>query len=279
MRVLVTGAAGTLGSRLVTALAEHGHDCVACDRARLDITDPARALTVLEEVRPDAVVHCAALTNVDAAETDPDLAFRVNGTGTANVARAAAHVGARLVAVSTDYVFDGARAEPYAADAVPNPLGVYGRSKLEGERAARLAGDWLVVRVSWVYGRGGRNFGSRLLERARAGETLHAFTDMRSAPTWTHDAADTIRLLLEKAAPSGIYHGCNAGGATWCEFARAALDIAGVHAEIVPTRVAELSLPAPRPHYSVMDVRATESVIGSIPDWRDALERAIREGL
>jgi dTDP-4-dehydrorhamnose reductase len=279
VRVLVTGAAGTLGRQMLTSLARADHEPVGCDRAALDVTDRRAARDVIAAARPDAVVHCAAFTDVDAAERDPVAAFRVNADGTANVAHAADAAGARFVAISTDYVFDGASAEPYTPAARTNPLGVYGCSKLEGEAAARLAADWVVVRVSWVYGRGGRNFGSRALERARSGETLHAFADLHSVPTWATDAADHIRRLLECGAPSAIYHGCNSGGATWYDFARAALHDAGLDAAVVPGRVADAGLAAQRPRYSVMDVTATEALIGPIRSWRAAVTAAVADGL
>lgn len=275
----MTGAGGLLGREVVRQLGERGHESVACDRRMLDITDAVRAREVVLRAETDAVLHCAAFTNVDAAESSPDEAFRVNVDGTAHVASAAAAAGARFVCVSTDYVFDGESAEPYRPDSRTNPLSVYGKSKLGGEEAARLAGDWIVARVSWVYGRGGTNFGSRMLERARAGETLRAFTDLCSVPTWVCDAARTLIRLLEVDAPGGVYHANNSGGTTWYDFARAALRQARVDAVVEPTRVAEIDLPAPRPRYSVMDSSATVCVAGPVRSWSDALAEAVEEGL
>ena len=279
MRILVTGAGGLLGREVVRQLGERGHESIACDRRALDITDASCARDVVLRSAPTAVLHCAAFTNVDAAESSPDDAFRVNIDGTENVARAAAEAGARFMYVSTDYVFDGEATAPYRHDSKPNPLSVYGKSKLGGEEAARLAGDWIVARVSWVYGRGGANFGSRALDRARAGETLHAFTDLLSVPTWVSDAAGTLLTLFERSAPSGVYHANNAGGATWYDFARAALDGAGVEATVEPTSIADVSLPAARPRYSVMDVSATEALVGPVRSWSDALAAAVAGGL
>lgn len=279
MRVLVTGAGGLLGREVVRQLEARGHEAVACDRRALDITDAARARDVVLRSTPDAIVHCAAFTNVDAAESAPDEAFRVNADGTANVARAAADAGARFMYVSTDYVFDGESTEPYRPDSPTNPLSVYGKSKLGGEEATRLASDWIVARVSWVYGRGGTNFGSRALDRARAGATLRAFTDLRSVPTWVGDAAGTVLRLLEVEAPSGVYHANNAGETTWYEFACTALQCAGVSGTVEPTKLADIELPAARPRYSVMDVSATEPLVGPAAEWTDALGRAIAGGL
>lgn len=279
MRILVTGAGGLLGGEVLRRLDARGHPSIACDRRMLDITDAARAREVVLRSAPDAIIHCAAFTNVDAAESDPTLAFSVNEAGTANLARAAAEAGARFVCVSTDYVFDGEATQPYTPDAPTNPLNAYGKSKLAGEQAAQLAGDWLVARVSWVYGRGGSNFGSRLLERARTGETIRAFTDLCSVPTWVGSAADTLLRLLENEAPSGIYHANNAGAASWYEFACAALALADLDAAVEPTSIADVDLPATRPRYSAMDVSATERVAGAIPDWRSALASAVAADL
>jgi dTDP-4-dehydrorhamnose reductase len=277
--VLVTGAGGLLGREVVRQLGEQGHEAVACDRRMLDITDAARAREVVLRAEAEAVLHCAAFTNVDAAESAPELAFRVNVDGTKNVAGGAREAGARFVYVSTDYVFDGEAAEPYRPDAPANPLSVYGKSKLGGEEAARLAGDWIVARVSWVYGRGGTNFGSRMLERARAGETLRAFTDLCSAPTWVCDAAETLVKLLECNAPSGIYHANSHGGTSWWDFACEALSLAELTATLEPARAADLDLPARRPRYSVMDVTGTNAVVGPVRCWRDGLLAAVRGGL
>lgn len=279
MRVLVTGAGGLLGREVVRQLGERGHDAVACDRRMLDITDALRAREVVLSSAPDAIVHCAAFTNVDAAETASDVAFRVNVGGTENMARAADEAGARFMYISTDYVFDGEATEPYEPDAPVNPLSVYGKSKAGGEEAARLAGDWIVARVSWVYGRGGTNFGSRVLDRARAGEVIRAFTDLRSAPTWVCDAAGTLIRLLEVDAPSGVYHANNGGGTTWYEFACEAVRCAGLSATIEPTRISDVDLPATRPRYSVMDVKVTQQVAGPGHRWDGAMSMAIAGGL
>jgi dTDP-4-dehydrorhamnose reductase len=279
VKVLVTGAGGLLGREVVRQFGERDHEAIACDRAMLDITDRARAREVVMRSAPDAILHCAAFTNVDAAESAGALAFRVNVDGTENVARAAGEAGARFMYVSTDYVFDGEAAKPYLPDSPVNPLGVYGASKLGGERAARLAGDWIVARTSWVYGRGGANFASRLLERARAGEAVRAIADQRSVPTWVNDTADVMIRLLERSAPAGVYHANSAGAASWYEFACEAVCRAGVTAAVEAVEVADLSLPAPRPGYSVMDVSDTERVIGPVRSWNDALAAAIAEGL
>lgn len=279
MKVLVTGAGGMLGREAVSQLHGRGHEVVACDRHALDITDAVRSFDVVTAARPAAVLHCAAFTNVDAAESDPDRAFRVNVEGTTNVARAAGQVGARFMYVSTDYVFDGESAEPYRPDSPVNPLGTYGRSKLGGEQAARLANKPLIARTSWVYAKGGSNFPSRLLDRAREGARVRAIVDQRSVPTWVHDAADVMIRLLERDVPAGVYHASNAGTATWYEFACDAVARAGLNVDVEAVRGDDLGLPARRPGYSVLDVSATERLVGPIRSWSDALAQAIGEGL
>lgn len=279
MRILVTGAGGLLGAEAVRQLRDRGHDPVACDRRMLDITDTRAVNAVIAAERPAAVLHCAAYTSVDGAEAEPDAARRVNVDGTANVALSAAHVGARFVYVSTDYVFDGAAGKPYAPDADTNPLSVYGRTKLEGEHAAKLARDTVIARTSWVYGRGGSNFASRALDRARAGEPLRAITDQRSVPTWVNDAADAMIRLLECEAPAGIYHACNAGSASWYDWAVQAVKRAGLDVAVEPVSLDDLALAAPRPRFSVLDTQSTAAAVGPIRDWKDALQSAVEAGL
>jgi dTDP-4-dehydrorhamnose reductase len=279
VRVLVTGAGGMLGGVAVRQLGARGHDVVACDRHVLDITNELQVRTVITRARPDAVLHCAAYTAVDMAESEPDVAHAVNAVGAAHVSDAAAAVGARFVYVSTDYVFDGAQSEPYAADAPTAPLGVYARTKLAGELAALAHDTGIVVRISWVYGKGGKTFGSRLLDNARTGQTIRAIADQRSVPSWVEDVAETLIRLLERNAPAGIYHASNSGGASWYEFAREAVRLARLTADVEPVDLADLPMPAPRPHYSVLDVSATERLIGPIRSWNDALAAAVHDGL
>lgn len=279
MKVLVTGAGGLLGREVVRQLGERGHEAIACDRRMLDITDARAADVVICAEEPKAIIHCAAFTNVDAAEADADSARIINVDGTANVALAAAKVGARLMYVSTDYVFDGKASEPYSPDAPTNPLGIYGRTKVEGEQAARLAQDTVIARTSWLYGRGGSNFASRALARARAGEPLRAIVDQRSVPTWVNDAADVMIRLLEHDIPAGVYHACNGGSASWLEWASAAVDDACLSVQVEPVCVKDLDLPAARPPYSVLDVRSTAAVVGGIRDWSAALAAAVEGGL
>ena len=279
MRVLVTGARGMLARALIPELERRGHEVIGLGRDALDVTDADAVERAVREWVPDVVVQCAAYTRVDDAETDEATAFAVNAEGTRNVARACRAVGARLVYPSTDYVFDGRASSPYRPDHPPAPLNAYGRSKLAGEEAAREAGDWVVARTSWLYGAGGRNFVSTILRRAMEGVPLRVVDDQRGTPTWTGTLAVTLAGLLEADVPSGIYHTTGRGETTWYGFAREALRLAGIDADIVAIPTEAFPTPARRPQYSVLDCSRTEAIVGRLPDWREALAKAMAEGL
>jgi dTDP-4-dehydrorhamnose reductase len=275
MRLLITGAGGMLAQALRRELLARGHEVVALDRAALDITDAAAVASAIGAHRPEAVIQCAAYTRVDDAEREEDAAHRVNAEATGHLARACRAAGTRLIYPSTDYVFDGRATRPYTPAAPTNPIGAYGRSKLAGELAAREAEDFLVVRTSWLYGAGGKNFVATILERARRGEALRVVADQYGSPTWTGSLARTIAELIERQAPAGVYHATNRGETTWHGLATEALRVAGVEAEITPVTTAEFPRPAPRPAYSVLDCTATEAVVGELAGWREALAEAL----
>jgi dTDP-4-dehydrorhamnose reductase len=275
MRLLITGAGGMLAQALRRELLARGHEVVALDRAALDITDAAAVASAIGAHRPEAVIQCAAYTRVDDAEREEDAAHRVNAEATGHLARACRAAGARLIYPSTDYVFDGRATSPYTPAAPTNPIGAYGRSKLAGELAAREAEDFLVVRTSWLYGAGGKNFVATILERARRGEALRVVADQYGSPTWTGSLARTIAELIERQAPAGVYHATNRGETTWHGLATEALRVAGVEAEITPVTTAEFPRPAPRPAYSVLDCTATEAVVGELAEWRESLAEAL----
>lgn len=279
MRVLITGANGMLGRDLQAALARH--EVTALARADLDVTDAAAVAAAVHG--HDAVVNCAAYTKVDDAETHEDLAYAVNATGPANLAAACAATGARLVTVSTDYVFDGDATEPYAEDLPRDPINAYGRTKAAGEElalAAHPVGTY-VVRTAWLYGEHGPNFARTMLNLAKTKDTWSVVDDQLGQPTWTADLASQIVALLDAGAPAGIYHGTNSGQATWYEFARAVLEESGLDPErITPTDSASFVRPAPRPSYSVLghDAWATAGIPEMRP-WREALADAVRRGV
>jgi len=271
-RLLVTGAGGLLGREVVRAGEVRGYEVAAIDRSTLDVTDAGAVRAHFLASRPEVVVHCAAYTAVDRAEEEPDLARRVNVDGARNVAEGAVACGAWMVHVSTDYVFDGAATKPYAVDAATGPRSVYGRTKLEGEGAVLAASPLaLVVRTSWLYGSGGRNFVTAMLERGRAGAPLRVVGDQTGRPTWARNAAHGLLDLFERRV-RGVWHLADGGTATWCELAREAFRRAGIDADVVSVTTAAWGAPAPRPGYSVLDLAGTEALLGRASmDWREAL--------
>lgn len=278
MRILVTGAGGMLGVDLARCGAERGHVVLPYARAALDVTDDARVRARVGEDRPDVVIHCAAWTAVDAAESEEAEALRVNGGGTLSVARAAAEAGARIVVISSDYVFDGQTDRPYRPADTPAPVNAYGRSKLAGELAVRGC-DALIVRTSWLFGEGGRNFVTTILDCARAGEPLRVVDDQTGSPTWTRDLAGMVLDLVEAGVAPGVYHAANSGQASWFEFAAEALALAGVDAELQPIPTRATQRPAARPAYSVLDCSETWALTGPARPWQQALAAAIEAGL
>ena len=276
MRVLVTGAGGQLGRELVHAFGEH--DVVALDHASGDVTDRDAVLQAVTTVAPEAVVHAAAWTAVDACEGDPDRAYRVNALGTRHVTEAARRVGAQVCFLSTDYVFDGAKPEPYVEWDPPNPASAYGRSKLAGER--ELDPGAILVRTSWVCGRHGHNMVKTILRLAGEHDQLTFVDDQRGHPTFADDLATMIRrLVLERR--SGVYHVTNQGAVSWFEFARAVLEAAGLDPERVkPIATADLDppRPAPRPPNSVLDNAALRlDAVPLLPHYSEPLGRLVAE--
>jgi dTDP-4-dehydrorhamnose reductase len=260
-------------------LAEHcrarGDEVAAFDREALDITDERAVREAFKGARPEAAINCAAWTDVDGCELDPQLAFLVNSQGVEVQATAARLAGASFVTVSTDYVFDGRREDHfYTQRDDPHPLSAYGASKLEGERRAQVASARTsVVRTGWVFGPGGRNFLATVVERARRGERLKAITDSYGSPTYAPDLAARLRELAELDLP-GVYHVNNSGEGTSFEgFAREAARAAGaVGVEIEPVLTDSLKRPAPRPRNSRMRCLISEALgLKPLRDWRDAL--------
>lgn len=268
-RWLVVGAAGMLGQDVRTAAADAGHQVTGVGRKDLDITDAAATRATVAGY--DVVVNCAAWTAVDDAETHEPEAFAVNATGAANLARATAAAGARLVHVSTDYVFDGGATEPYPEDAPVQPRSAYGRTKAAGEWAVRAeAPDTVVVRTAWLYGAGGRCFPKTIARVAGERDRLSVVDDQIGQPTWTADVADLIVRLVGVEAPGGIYHGTSSGRVTWWGFAREIVTAAGHSTPVDTTTSAAYQLPAPRPAYSVLGHDRLRAVgVEPIGDWAE----------
>lgn len=277
-RWLVTGAAGMLGRDMCAALRRHGEPVVALRRQELDVTDGAAVAGRIGAGRPDIVVNCAAWTAVDAAEEHEARALAVNGTGAANLAAACRRHGARLVQVSTDYVFGGDEPRGYAEDDTPAPVNAYGRTKLAGERAALgLPGTGYVVRTAWLYGAHGPNFVRTMIGQARAGAAVRVVTDQRGQPTWSLDVAEQIIALIRAGARAGVYHATSSGATTWHGLAREVFRLAGADPGLVePVTSAGRPRPARRPGCSVLSHRAwAEAGLPPIGPWASALARAM----
>ncbi len=280
MRWLVVGAAGMLGTDLLQVLAEHGEVADGHDRATIDVTDPVATTGVADGY--DVVVNCSAYTAVDAAEGDEAAAFAVNAVGPANLARAARAAGARMVQISTDYVFDGSATQPYAADAPGAPRSAYGRTKLAGEWAARAeARDVLVVRTAWLYGAHGACFPKTIARVARERGGLDVVDDQVGQPTWTVDVAELVVALVRAQAPAGVYHGTSSGRTSWHGFAQAVVGAAGMDPQIVrPTTSDAFVRPAPRPAFSVLDHASVVAAgVPPIGEWQERWSTAARSVL
>ncbi len=276
---MVTGAGGMLAQAVLPELAARGHEVLALKHADVDVTRCEQVRKHAQAFRPDWVVHLAAFTNVDACESEPDRAYITNGLGARNSSMAAADVGAGLIALSTDYVFDGMSRAPRREHDIVGPLSVYGRSKLAGERGAREVNTrHIIVRTQWLYGAGGRNFVDTILAKARAGEKLNVVDDQTGAPTWTGDLAQALVHLMERGE-YGTYHVASSGECTWHEFASEICRQAGLEAEIGRLTSEELARPARRPAYSVLHNGWYCHVTGKpMPHWRDALMSYLKSG-
>jgi dTDP-4-dehydrorhamnose reductase len=284
MIALLTGAGGQLGRALQSA-APAGTRLKALTHAELDVADEAAVREVLRAVGPALVINAAAFTRVDEAESRAADALRINGTGPAVLAAACRDSRAWLVHVSTDYVFDGTQNLQYTPSAQPNPLSVYGRTKLAGELAVRqvVADSSTVVRTSWLYAAGHRNFLTTMLQRMAAGAPLRVVSDQVGAPTTAAGLAGVLWALAGRRA-SGIYHWCDSGVASWYDFAVAigeeaqAAHLLGALASVTPISAQEYPTPAQRPRYSVLDKRDTERLLGnSAPHWRVSLREVLRQ--
>jgi dTDP-4-dehydrorhamnose reductase len=271
MRVFVTGWNGLLGNTVVPLL-RRAHDLDGFGVEDGEVTDVAYVRQRLEQFRPEAVLHLAAWTAVDACEADPDRAFHVNAEGSRVVATEAARVDARVMAVSTDYVFDGEQTRPYTEDDLPSPKSVYGESKLAGEGEVRGVAHGAVVRTAWLYGGGGRNFVDTILTALDERGSLQVVNDQVGSPTYAGDLSQALVALLEAHA-EGLYHVANRGEASWFDLAREAARLTGRHPErIRPATTAEVPRAARRPAYSVLDCERVARTHGlTLRSWQEAL--------
>jgi dTDP-4-dehydrorhamnose reductase len=271
MRVIVFGASGLLGKALMR---EWSGDAVTGLSSRdADIRDAKRVEQVVLQARPEWIVLAAAYTDVDGCESNQDLAFAVNRDGAVNVATAARGVGARLVFLSSDYVFDGKKGAPYEVEDARNPQGVYGRTKAEAEiRLLEVMPDCCIARTSWLFGTGGKCFPDTILKLAASRPALDVVNDQRGSPTYAVDLARAIIQLCRKNA-QGIVHVTDAGDCTWFEFAKEIVSSAGLATIVRPVSSQQMARPAPRPGYSVLSPTSLRALGITMPSWRDALSR------
>lgn len=280
MKVLITGSDGLLGRDVSQLFIKKFPDTtIESTEAFLDIRDYDRVAMEFERLLPSAVINCAAYSHVDGCEDYPDQAFQINRDGAFHLARACRHIKARFIHISTDYVFDGRKKTPYQETDQPVPLGIYGRSKLEGEQA--VLGEWknsLIIRSSSLFGKGGENFGSKLIARCERGEEVMAALDLVSSPTHTEDLARAIEKLVESDY-KGIVHFVNSGACSKFEFAKAALKIKGIDESLlIPIRMKQLRLKAERPAYAALDNRFYAQLTGEKPrSWQEALKDFLSE--
>ncbi len=273
MKIFITGIDGQLGQALKSALS--GESVLAAPHATHDVSDPS-IITAIVDCHPDVVIHAGALTDVDGCEKDEALAYRVNAVGTQHVATGAERAGAELVYISTDYVFDGLKGSPYREWDETRPINAYGRSKAAGEWAARhLVKRFYIVRSSWLYGRTGRNFVKTILRLAEERDQLRIVNDQTGNPTFVEPLAGAIARLI-KSHEYGIYHAVSDDHASWYEFAKEILRLAGKQVPVVPITSAELGRPAPRPPFSALHNTALKALGIDLPSWKEQLEEYFR---
>jgi dTDP-4-dehydrorhamnose reductase len=273
MQTIVCGANGMLGHRVAAIAAERGHDVVATDLPELDLLDAEAVRRFVREHEPDAVINCAAYTNVDGAENEEELATRINRDTAGNLAAAAPYV----VHVSTDYVFAGDATRPYVESDEPDPQGAYGRSKLAGERAVRVAGDQhAIVRTAWLFGAGGKNFVDTMLRLGGEREEVRVVVDQVGSPTWTGHLAPALVEVAEQRG-AGIFHAAGAGQCSWFELAVEAMRLADVDCRVVAIPSEEFPLPAPRPAYSVLATERGDGI--AMPPWQDGVRAHVLEAV
>ena len=269
MRVLVCGANGMLGRRVVAEAERRGHDVRGTDLPELDLTDAQATQRFFADIAPDAVVNCAAFTDVDRAEAEEELALAVNRDTAASAAAAAPY----LVQVSTDYVFAGDADEPYTESDAPAPRTAYGRTKLAGEEAVRAASEHhAIVRTAWLYGAAGKNFVDTILALAAARDELKVVADQIGSPTWTGHLAPALLDIAEQRG-AGVFHAAGSGSCSWFDLADAAVRATGTACAVVPCTTEEFPRPAPRPRFSVLE--SERGIV--LPPWEEGLDGHLRE--
>lgn len=275
MKVIVTGAKGQLGYDVIKRLEANGIQAVAADLPELDITDSAAVDAFIGREMPDGVIHCAAYTAVDNAETEKEICSAVNETGTQNIALACKKYGCKLIYISTDYVFSGEGESEFEVDSPKAPCNHYGASKLAGEIAAQNCEKLFIVRISWVFGINGKNFVKTMLRLSETRDELTVVNDQVGSPTYTYDLAVLLCDMIN-TEKYGVYHATNEGLCTWAEFACEIMRLAGRKTKIIPVTSAEYKTAAKRPLNSRLSKKSLdENGFARLPSWQDALERYI----
>lgn len=275
MRILIAGAKGMLGTKLMALLKEY--DIAGFDIDDMDITDEKASARVVEDYKPDILINSAAFTKVDDCEKKIDAAFSVNAIGSKNLAMVCRDNGIKLVHISTDYVFDGAKTSPYLEADKTNPLSIYGKSKLAGEENIKaLMDNYLIVRTQWLYGENGPNFVETILRIANERDELRVVNDQSGTPTYTLDLASAIKALIDNDC-RGIYHAANSGSCTWYEFALEILRLKGIKKRVVPIITEEFARPARRPSNSILNCEKLKHDAGfAFRPWQEALEEYMK---
>lgn len=280
MRVVVTGAGGLAGKEVLAVLAKAGHEVIPKTHKDLDITDAEGLKRLFAQSMPEWVINLAAYTNVDACEDHEEIAYSINAKAPGIMARLCRERGIRLCHISTDYVFDGKKASPYTEDDIPNPLSVYGKSKLYGEREIeRNLGQYLIIRTQWLFGPGGANFVENIINLAREKDVLEVVDDQRGCPTYSRDLASALLVLIEMGA-TGIYNVSCSGDTTWFGLAKKAIEYAGLDTRVIPVDSKRFPRPATRPKNSVLSKDKFTRLTGrKLPSWEDSLRQYIEDFL
>lgn len=275
MKILITGAKGMMGSDLMKVLSQKKeYNLIGATRSDFDITDYSQTLQFLKDKRPDIVVHAAAYTKVDDCESNKETAYKVNEVGTKSVASGCKDINAKLICISTDYIFNGRKNTPYLENDMPAPLSVYGDSKLKGELVVQdILRDFIIVRTSWLFGRNGNNFISAILKQAEKTKTIKVVNDQTGSPTYTIDLSHAIEKLISCNA-KGIFNITNSGECSWYQFAKKILELAGIKGvDVVPITSEELKRPARRPAYSILDCSKFKNTTNyNMRHWEEALK-------
>jgi dTDP-4-dehydrorhamnose reductase len=268
VRVLITGSSGQLGRELMKALADE--ELITPTHEKIDIRD-ASIIGKIVKLEPRIIIHAAGYTDVDECEINKDLAWETNSNGTKHMAKAAAELQATLLYISTDYVFDGTKKEPYLESDRPNPLNIYGKSKLSGENfVQKICPKFFIIRTSWLYSNSGKNFVNTILELAKVKKEIKVVNDQIGSPTYANDLANAIKRFMSIGS-YGIYHASGEGECSWYDFALEIIKIAGYDAKVIPICTSDIARPANRPHYSALRNSKLADLSITMRPWKDAL--------